>query len=92
MKISNFEEISSFLSDNKFKKCFLITGSNSYYKSGADKIFDKILEKKILVKYFKKNSIPEFDELKKIIALIEELPRSSNSYWRRSSNRLCKVR
>ncbi len=72
MKISNFEEISSFLSDNKFKKCFLVTGKNSYYKSGADKIFDKILEKKILFKYFKKNSIPEFDELKKIISLIEE--------------------
>ena len=72
MKISNFEEISSFLSDNKFKKCFLVTGKNSYYKSIADKIFDKILEKKILFKYFKKNSIPEFDELKKIISLIEE--------------------
>ena len=53
MKISNFE-ISSFLSDNKFKNVFSRFGKNSYYKSGADKIFDKILEKKILFKYFKK--------------------------------------
>ena len=61
MKISNFEEISSFLSDNKFKKCFLVTG-NSYYKSGADKIFDKILEKFYL--NILKKFDPEFDELK----------------------------
>ena len=54
MKISNFEEISSFLSDNKFKKCFLVTGKNSYYKSGADKIFDKILEKKFYLNILKK--------------------------------------
>ncbi len=72
MKISNLAEISSFLDDKKFQKCFLITGNNSYYKSGADKIFEKLLEKKQLYKYFKKNSIPEFDELKRIITLIEK--------------------
>lgn len=72
MKISNLKEISSFLSDKKFNRCFLITGKNSYYKSGADKVFEKIFEEKILYKYFKKNSIPEFNELKNIIKLIEE--------------------
>ena len=51
---------------------FLITGKNSYYKSGADKIFDKILEKKFYLNILKKIRFLEFDELKKIISLIEE--------------------
>ena len=36
------------------KKIFVLTGKNSYFKSGADKIFNKILSKKIPYFFLKK--------------------------------------
>ena len=69
--MDKYNDIYNFLSDKKFKKCFLITGKNSYFKSGADKIFDKALKKLDCLRYFKKNSIPEFSELIEIIKAID---------------------
>ena len=72
---SNFSkktDIKIFLEKEKFKKVFIITGKNSYYKSGAKKIFDNFLANKKTTFYFKKKSIPEFEELKKIINIIRE--------------------
>ena len=46
---SNFSkktDIKIFLEKEKFKKVFIITGKNSYYKSGAKKIFDNFLANK----------------------------------------------
>ncbi len=69
---SKKKDIKIFLEKEKFKKIFIITGKNSYYKSGADKIFDNLLANKKTIFYFKKNSIPEFEELKKIVNIIRE--------------------
>ena len=51
---------------NKTIKKFLISGNNSFYKSGANKIFPKILKEKIVEFYFKTSNIPDLKELKKI--------------------------
>ena len=64
------ENIKRFMDDKSFKKFFVITGKNSYFKSGANKIFDKILLNKSSFFYFKKMYYPEINELKRIIASI----------------------
>ena len=40
------ENLKTFIKDKSFKKIFIITGKNSYFKSGADIIFDKLLMEK----------------------------------------------
>ncbi len=65
-------DIKTFLEKEKFENIFIITGKNSYYKSGASKIFDNLLSNKKTKFYFKKESVPEFEELKKIINIIRE--------------------
>jgi alcohol dehydrogenase class IV len=62
-------DLDVFFSEKKFKKIFLITGKNSFNKSGANKIFNKYLENRETITYFKKNYIPEFSELKEIIKI-----------------------
>jgi alcohol dehydrogenase len=70
--MNNHNDIKDFLSKKKFKKCLLISGKNSYYVSGANKIFDNLLDKLNCFKYFKKNLIPEFSELKEIIKIVHD--------------------
>jgi len=67
MNFTKISELKNFFSDKKFNKIFLITGKNSYTKSGAYQIFDRILKNLNTFKYFKKNWIPEYSELKIII-------------------------
>ncbi len=62
-----YKEIKKFINQKKYKKFFIITGFNSYYKSGASKYFEKIFRNKKVKIYFKKNNIPEVRELYKII-------------------------
>ena len=57
-------ELDYFFIKNSFKKIFVITGKNSYFRSTADKIFNKHLNEKNSFFYFKKNFVPEFNELK----------------------------
>lgn len=80
----------------KNKKVLIITGKNSFTKSGAKKKY-KFLKKYQTHFYFKKNFIPEIKELKKIINLITkfrpdyilsigggavlDLAKSSNFLW-----------
>ncbi len=63
--MNNLIKLHKYLNNKKLKKVFLITGKNSFFKSGAKKIFDNHTNKKIKY-YFKKNNFPEFSELKKI--------------------------
>ncbi len=67
-KISYFE-----LKKNlKYKKrIFVITGKNSYKKSGAQKIFSKLLKNKTTFFYYKKSDYPEFKELLKISKIFQ---------------------
>ena len=59
-------DLNYFLKSKKFKKIFILTGKNSYFKSGANKIFDKLLISKNKKIFFKKLFFPEINELKKI--------------------------
>tara|TARA_S200000501_G_C20836858_1_gene749757 strand:- start:248 stop:1348 length:1101 start_codon:yes stop_codon:yes gene_type:complete len=64
MRVSSLSEIELFLKENQKKKIFLLTGVNSFKKSGAFKLFkNKNLNLKI---YFKKLFYPEITELKLI--------------------------
>jgi alcohol dehydrogenase len=72
MMVTNFKEISQYLTSKKYNKIFLITGKKSYYESEANKIFDEILKDKTHFKYFKKEFIPKFEELKAIILSVKE--------------------
>jgi len=61
-----------FLRHNKFKKIFILTGKNSFYKSSADKILEKTLIKQNKKIFFKKSLFPEIKELKIIIKNIRD--------------------
>lgn len=71
--IKNYPKIFKILSSSNCEKIFIITGKNSFYKSGANKYFEFLQnDKKKLTKiYFKKKKIPEILELKKIKKLLE---------------------
>ena len=67
MIISKKKEIHKFLNQKNFKKIFILSGKNSYFKSGANKIFDNLLVEKKTMFYFKKSFYPDIKELKVII-------------------------
>lgn len=64
---TNIPNIEKFIAKSNFNKIFILSGKNSFYKTGANKIFDKIFKKKKFVLYLKKNYLPEYSELKEII-------------------------
>jgi|TARA_B100001971_G_C18247556_1_gene575492 alcohol dehydrogenase class IV len=65
------QKFQNLLNKLKNKRILLITGRNSFKKSGAEYFFSKILEKKKLIPYFKKSKIPEISEVNKIIKIIK---------------------
>tara|TARA_B100001057_G_scaffold497035_1_gene600092 strand:- start:1777 stop:2883 length:1107 start_codon:yes stop_codon:yes gene_type:complete len=65
------KELEAFIQEGKFKKILIITGENSFKKSGANSLFKKILKENIVDFFIKKKSYPEIKELKKIIAKIK---------------------
>ena len=69
IKVSNISEIKKIINNNKIKKILLISGKNSFYKTGADKLFLEILKEKTLQIYFKKNFLPELNEVSEIIKI-----------------------
>ncbi|MDB9795956.1 iron-containing alcohol dehydrogenase [Pelagibacteraceae bacterium] len=69
IKISNINEIKKIIDNKKIEKILLITGKNSFYKTGADKIFLGLLKEKSLKIFFKKNFLPELSELSEILKL-----------------------
>lgn len=63
-----------FVKNQKFENILIISGKNSFFKSGAKLLVSKIFEpnKKKIDFYFKNSSYPEFNELKLIIKNIRE--------------------
>tara|TARA_B100000686_G_C16749724_1_gene951714 strand:- start:440 stop:1546 length:1107 start_codon:yes stop_codon:yes gene_type:complete len=53
--------------EKSIKKILVISGKNTYYKTGADKKFKDIFQKKEIFLYIKNSKFPEYKELKKII-------------------------
>ncbi len=72
-QIENFSKLRKFLSNKNFKKILIISGKNSFYKTGADQIFKDILMDERTFIYFKKNYLPEFKELEIIIKLTDNI-------------------
>ena len=70
---SSSNELSMFLSNEKFGKTLVIAGKNSYIASGAGKILEKLLVKKNTFYYFKQSPYPDLEELKKIIDYIKKI-------------------
>ena len=68
---NRIRELSKCLKNKKYKKILIITGKNSYFKSGANAILKSIITDKDVNIFFKKNFIPEIKELKKIVKLTE---------------------
>ena len=58
-KLSDFDKL---VNNKKFKKIFIITGENSFYKSKANLLI-KFSKNKILKFFFKKSKFPELIEL-----------------------------
>ncbi len=66
----DYKEFNYFLNTKSFKKIFILSGINSYKKSGALNLFEEIFKKKKTYFFFKKNFFPEINELEKIIKSI----------------------
>tara|TARA_A100001011_G_C14320665_1_gene850463 strand:- start:4956 stop:6050 length:1095 start_codon:yes stop_codon:yes gene_type:complete len=69
--LSSIKDIKNLISNSKINKILIISGKNSFYKTGADKYFSELLKKYITYLYLKKEKLPEFKELKKIIKIKE---------------------
>ena len=66
------EDIKKFVLNNKIHKIFILSGQNSYFKSGAKKFIDSTFNKKDILIFLKKSYIPEFKELNQIIGAINK--------------------
>ena len=66
LKLSDFNKL---VNNKKFKKIFIITGENSFYKSKANLLI-KFSKNKILKFFFKKSKFPELSELYLILKVI----------------------
>ena len=69
--IESISLINKKLLNHNIRRVLIISGKNSYYKTGAKKIFESLLINKEKFFFIKKSSIPDFDELIKIINLKE---------------------
>ena len=56
---SSIIKIKKFLEKKKFKKIFVITGKQSFTKSGAKNIFSNLLLNKQVIFFFKQKNFPE---------------------------------
>jgi len=59
---SKFSDFNKLINNKKFKKIFIITGENSFYKSKANLLI-KFSKNKTLKFFFKKSKFPELPEL-----------------------------
>ncbi len=71
-QLDNIKSIKKFILKNKIHKIFIISGKNSFYKTGADKLFLDIFKENKIFLYLKKNFLPEYTELKNIIEIKEK--------------------
>ena len=71
INIINFKKDKIF--NKKFNKILLISGQRSFYRTGADKLFETKFAEKQKFLYLKKSYSPNFEELKEIIYLREKI-------------------
>ena len=68
----NIVNLKKFLIQSNFNKIFLLSGKNSFYKTGANKILNEFLIGKKIFLFLKKNYLPEYSELQEIITVKEK--------------------
>tara|TARA_B100000795_G_scaffold269387_1_gene258612 strand:+ start:4983 stop:6113 length:1131 start_codon:yes stop_codon:yes gene_type:complete len=68
---NNLVEFKKILKTDNYLRVLVVSGKNSYNKSGAKKILKEILKKKKVYFFFKKNKLPEFEELTSLIKFIK---------------------
>ena len=71
-EIKSEQEFKKLIIQEKLKKIFILSGENSFYKTGANQIIENILNHERYVIFLKKTKLPEFEELKKIIYKLQE--------------------
>jgi len=71
IKKNNITNLEKILNKEVYTNILIITGKNSFEKSGAKKIILNILKKKKYKVIYKKNKIPNLIDLKKIIKIIK---------------------
>ena len=70
-KNNDLIKFKEFIRNKNLKKIFIITGKNSFIKSGAKNLINKNILKKTKI-FYKNNSIPEIRELRKIAVLVKD--------------------
>lgn len=71
--LNNVRTFKKYLVNKKFQKILVISGKNSFKKSGASSFFLGVLNELNSHYYFKNKKLPEFYELKKIINIIDKI-------------------
>jgi alcohol dehydrogenase class IV len=66
-QINNITDLKKLINNKSIQKILILSGKNSYYKTGADKFFQEILKKKEFFLYLKQSYLPELNELEKIL-------------------------
>ena len=56
-QLANIQSIKNFIFKNKINKILIISGQNSFYKTGADKLFLEILKNNKIFLYLKKKKL-----------------------------------
>ena len=64
-QLANIQSIKNFIFKNKINKILIISGQNSFYKTGADKLFLEILKNNKIFLYLKKKIYLNIRSLKK---------------------------
>tara|TARA_Y100001958_G_C21244327_1_gene573507 strand:- start:2671 stop:3768 length:1098 start_codon:yes stop_codon:yes gene_type:complete len=70
--LNSLQDIKNFISDNAFKKIFILCGKKSFSTSGAELFFKENLKKKEVKVYYKLSEIPILEELLEIIREIKK--------------------
>ena len=70
MDYSSIGDFNKLIQKNEFKKIFIISGKNSFYKSKANTFLN--FPKKNFEIFFKKSKLPQLNELNIIIKEIEK--------------------
>jgi alcohol dehydrogenase class IV len=70
IKKNNLKEFKNLVIKSYYNRVLIVSGKKSFHLSGAKKIIKKIFEKVKKSFYFKKSNLPEVNELKDLIILI----------------------
>ena len=69
--VNSIEDIGKFISDNSFKKIFILCGKKSFITSGAEEFFKKDINNKEIKFFYKNSDLPILEELIEIIKEIK---------------------